>query len=231
MSKSFFDVFTALDADIYCFQETKLQTDDGGIDIPGYTQYLNSAVRKGYAGTALLTLRKPAAVYCGIGLEPFDSEGRVITADYGVFYLINCYTPHAAPDLSRLQERITWDQAFLTFLHNLDQIKPVILCGDLNAAYNSADLLGQTQGMHVPGYTREERNGLVNILSSGFVDAYRHFHPSEKAGEFAYRKGIRAVGLDYFLVSERFIPNVADCRTHNRIKGSDHWPLELSIFE
>ena len=164
-------------------------------------------------------------------MEPFDAEGRVITVDYVSFYLVNCYAPNAAPDLSRLDERIRWDSALLAFLRHLDMEKPVILCGDLNAAYNLTDLKGACQGMHVPGYTQEERSGLTAILQSGFVDAYRYFHPNEKAGAFAYRKGIRAAGLDYFLVSERLISSVADCRVHNRIKGSDHWPLELVLNE
>lgn len=231
MNRSFLDAFSALDADVYCLQETKLQEGEGGLDVPGYHQYWNYAARKGYSGTSLLTIREPEAAYCGIGMEPFDSEGRVITADFGTFYLINCYAPNAAPDLSRLEERIAWDQALLAFLLQLDAQKPVILCGDLNVAYNDTDLKGKSQGMHVPGYTQEERGGITAILQSGFTDAYRHFHPDEKAGAFAYRKGIRAAGVDYFLVSDRLVPRLADCRVHSRVRGSDHWPMELTILE
>jgi len=231
MSRNFLDAFNALDADVYCLQETKLQADEGGVDIPGFLQYWNYAERKGYAGTALLTMKAPAGAYCGIGMEPFDREGRVITADFGTFFLVNCYAPNAAPDLSRLEVRKHWDASLLAFLKALDTEKPVILCGDLNAAYNDADLAGKGQGMHMPGYTLEERSGMTTLLQSGFVDAYRHFHPDEKAGAFAYRKGIRGVGLDYFLVSERFMSHVADCRVHSRIRGSDHWPMELVLFE
>lgn len=231
VNRSFLDTFAALDADVYCLQETKLQPGDGGVDIPGYMQYWNHAQRKGYSGTAILTMKAPAVAYSGIGQEPFDSEGRVITADYGGFYLVNCYAPNAAPDLSRLDERVKWDAALLTFIKALDVEKPVVLCGDLNTAYNDADLQGKGQGMHVPGYTAEERSGIAAILQSGFMDAYRHFHPDEKAGAFAYRKGIRSVGLDYFIVSDRFLPKIAECRVHNRLKGSDHWPLELIIRE
>lgn len=229
MNRSFLDAFEALDADVYCLQETKLQADEGGVDLPGYLQYWNYAERKGYAGTALLTLREPQAAYCGMGLEPFDSEGRIITVDFGDFYLINAYAPNAAPDLSRLEARIQWDAALLNFLKTIDTEKPVILCGDLNAAYNEADLQGKEQDMRVPGYTKEERSGLTAILQNGFVDAFRFFHPDERAGLFAYRKGIRAVGLDYFLISERLMERIADCRVHVRIKGSDHWPLELIL--
>lgn len=231
MNRSFLDAFNALDADVYCLQETKLQEGQGGVDVPGYLQYWNYAERKGYAGTAMLTLREPVGAYCGIGLVPFDSEGRVITADFGAFYLVNCYAPNVAPDLSRLDERVQWDEALLSFLQSLDAEKPVVLCGDLNVAYNQADLSGKKQGMHVPGYTQEERSGITAILQNGFVDAYRHFHPDEKAGAFAYRKGIRAAGVDYFLISERFVERLADCRVHNRVRGSDHWPMELIIRE
>ena len=231
MNQSFLETFSSLDADAYCLQETRLQAGEGGIDVPGYLQYWNYAERKGYSGTALLTLREPQAVYCGIGQQPFDSEGRVITADYGSFYLLNCYAPNAAPDLSRLEERVRWDEALLTLLRTLDAEKPLILCGDLNVAYNAADLKSNEQGMQVPGFTQEERSGIAAILNAGFVDAYRHFHPNEKAGAFVYRKGIRAAGVDYFIVSERLIPEIADCKVHNRIRTSDHWPMELILRE
>lgn len=231
MNRSFLDAFTALDADVYCLQETKLQEGQGGVDVPGYLQYWSYAERAGYSGTAVLTMREPQGAYMGLGHEIFDAEGRVITVDFGHFYLVNCYAPNAAPDLSRLDERTEWDAALLAFLKALDAEKPVVLCGDMNAAYNAADLDGKEQGMHVPGFTREERSGLTAILNTGFIDAFRLFHPDGRAGDFAYRKGIRAMGMDYFLVSERFAAQLADCRVHNRVRGSDHWPLELVIRE
>lgn len=231
LSRNLLETFSALDADVYCLQETKLQSGQGGIDLPGFHQYWSYADRPGYSGTAVLTMKEPIGAYTGLGHEVFDAEGRVITVDFSGFYLINCYAPNAAPDLSRLEERTQWDEALLTFLTALDAEKPVVLCGDLNAAYNDADLAGKTQGMHVPGYTQEERSGLAAILNAGFIDAYRHFHPDGKAGDFAYRKGIRAMGMDYFLVSARFTDHLADCRVHSRVKGSDHWPLELVIRE
>ena len=231
MNRSFLDAFNTLDADVYCLQEPKLQSGEGGVDIPGFIQYWNYAERKGYAGTALLTIREPHGAYCGIGVEPFDSEGRLITADYGSFYLVNCYAPNVATDLSRLEERVQWDSALLSFICQLDSQKPVILCGDLNAAYNDADLAGKDQGMHVPGYTHEERSGITAILQNGFIDAYHLLHPNEKTGAFSYRKGIRAVGLDYFIVSERFLSRIIDCRVHSRIRGSDHCPIELQISD
>ena len=231
MNRNFLDTFATLDADVYCLQETKLQSGDGGVDIPGFLQYWNHAQRKGYAGTAILTMKAPVEAYCGIGMEPFDSEGRALTLDFGAFFLVNCYAPNAAPDLSRLDERVQWDTALRAFIKALDAEKPVVLCGDLNAAYNEQDLQGKGQGMHVPGYTSEERGGMTMLLQSGFTDVYRHFHPDEKAGAFVYRKGIRGVGLDYFIASDRFLERIDDCRVHNRIRGSDHWPLELLIRE
>ena len=229
MSRTLLDAFSALDADVYCLQETKLQEGQGGIDLPGYQHYWAYAQRPGYSGTAVLTMPEPAGVYTGLGHSVFDSEGRVITVDYGTFYLVNAYAPNAAPDLSRLEERTEWNAALLAFLTALDAEKPVILCGDLNAAYNEADLAGQGGGMHVPGYTQEERSGLAQLIGAGFIDAYRHFHPDGKAGDFAYRKGIRAMGMDYFLVSARLADSLVDCRAHPRVKGSDHWPLELVL--
>lgn len=231
MSRSLLEAFAALDADVYCLQETKLQQGQGGVDLPGYRHYWAYADRPGYSGTAVLTLPEPDGVYTGLGHEVFDGEGRVITVDYGRFYLVNAYAPNVAPDLSRLDVRSEWDSALLAFLTALDTEKPVILCGDLNAAYNDADLAGQGQGMHVPGYTQQERSGLAALLNAGFIDAYRHFHPDGRAGDFAYRKGIRAMGMDYFLVSARFADHLADCRVHNRVKGSDHWPMELVVRE
>ncbi len=231
MNRTFLDAFTTLDADVYCLQETKLQEGQGGVDVPGYLQYWSYAQRPGYSGTAVLTMPEPLGAYMGLGHEVFDAEGRVITIDFDRFYLVNCYAPNAAPDLSRLDERTEWDETLLAFIRALDAEKPVVLCGDMNAAYNDADLSGKEQGMHVPGFTREERSGLAAILNADFIDAYRLFHPDGKAGDFAYRRGIRAMGMDYFLVSERFAAHLADCRVHSRIRGSDHWPLELVIRE
>ena len=142
---------------------------------------------------------------------------------------MNAYAPNVAADLSRLPERVAWNDALLRHLQALDAQKPVILCGDLNAAYNDADLAGKSQGMHVPGFTREERSGMAALLQSGFVDAYRHVHPDTAPGAFAYRKGIRAGGLDYFLVSARIVERIVDANAHPRIRGSDHYPMELVI--
>ena len=177
----------------------------------------------------MLTLRTPVFSRFGLCEDETDTQGRVITADLGDFYLVNAYAPNVAADLSRLPERVAWNDALLRHLQALDARKPVILCGDLNAAYNDADLAGKSQGMHVPGFTREERSGMAALLQSGFVDAYRHVHPDTAPGAFAYRKGIRAGGLDYFLVSERMVERIVDANAHPRIRGSDHYPMELVI--
>lgn len=229
MNRTLLDAFARLDADVYCLQETKLQAGQGELDLPGFTGIWNYADRPGYSGTAILTLRTPVSSRFGLCEDETDTQGRVITADLGDFYLMNAYAPNVAADLSRLPERVAWNDALLRHLQALDAQKPVILCGDLNAAYNDADLAGKSQGMHVPGFTREERSGMAALLQSGFVDAYRHVHPDTAPGAFAYRKGIRAGGLDYFLVSERMVERIVDANAHPRIRGSDHYPMELVI--
>lgn len=229
MNRTLLDAFAQLDADVYCLQETKLQAGQGELDLPGFTGIWNYADRPGYSGTAVLTLRTPVFSRFGLCEDETDTQGRVITADLGDFYLVNAYAPNVAADLSRLPERIAWNDALLRHLQALDTQKPVILCGDLNAAYNDADLAGKSQGMHVPGFTREERSGMAALLQSGFVDAYRHVHPDTAPGAFAYRKGIRAGGLDYFLVSARMVERIVDANAHPRIRGSDHYPMELVI--
>lgn len=231
MSRTFLDTLSRLDAEIYCFQETKLQQGQGELDMPGYTGLWNYAERRGYSGTAICSLRVPTDCRFGLGEDQVDPEGRVITADLGDFILINVYAPNAAPDLSRLDLRIAWNKALLAHLIELDQRKPVILCGDLNVAYNANDLVSDAQGMQTPGFTREERGSMAAILRSGFVDAYRHFHPKEAAGASLYRKGLRAVGMDYFIVSERLLPRVLDVRALARVRGSDHYPMELTLAE
>ena len=212
MNRTLLDAFARLDADVYCLQETKLQAGQGELDLPGFTGIWNYADRPGYSGTAVLTLRTPVFSRFGLCEDETDTQGRVITAGLG-----------------RLPERVAWNDALLRHLQALDAQKPVILCGDLNAAYNDADLAGKSQGMHVPGFTREERSGMAALLQSGFVDAYRHVHPDTAPGAFAYRKGIRAGGLDYFLVSARMVERIVDANAHPRIRGSDHYPMELII--
>ena len=167
MNRTLLDAFAQLDADVYCFQETKLQAGQGELDLPGFTGIWNYADRPGYSGTAVLTLRTPVFSRFGLCEDETDTQGRVITADLGDFYLVNAYAPNVAADLSRLPERVAWNDALLRHLQALDARKPVILCGDLNAAYNDADLAGKSQGMHVPGFTREERSGMAALLQSG----------------------------------------------------------------
>lgn len=229
MNRTLLDAFTRLDADIYCLQETKLQPGQETLDLPGYTAVWNYADKPGYSGTAILSMRVPKDVRFGLLDDTEDAEGRVITANFGDFTLVNAYAPNVAADLSRLEERIRWNEALLHHLQSLEIQQPVILCGDLNAAYNDADLSGKEQGMHMPGFTREERRDMATLLKSGYLDAYRYFHPDTAPGAFAYRKGIRAGGLDYFLVSERLQERLVDASVHPRVRGSDHYPVELII--
>ncbi len=229
LSRSLLDTHALLDSDIYCFQETKMQAGQCELDLPGYTAIWNCADRPGYSGTAILSIRTLKDVRFGLGEDTEDVQGRVITADLGDFYLINAYAPNAAADLSRLETRIVWNEALLAHVQTLDAIKPIVLCGDLNAAYNKADLTGEKQDMRTPGFTREERSWMTSLLSCGLIDAYRTVHPNGKPGTFAYRRGIRAGGLDYFLISERLRELVVDVSVHPRIRGSDHYPLELVL--
>ncbi len=229
LGRNFLDALSALDADVYCLQETKLQAGQGGVDLPGYQAYWSYAERKGYAGTAVLTMRRPERVSYGVGDEELDREGRAITLDLGDFYLLNCYAPNAAADLSRLEARARWDACLLDRAMALDAEKPLILCGDLNVAYNAADLRGEAQGMQAPGFTRQEREGVTRLLAHDLVDAFRALHPGEAAGAFAYRRGLRAMGVDYFLVSRRLMDRVVDVQAYPRIRGSDHWPLALTL--
>ncbi len=229
MNRSLLDTHALLDADIYCFQETKMQTGQCELDLPGYTAIWNCADRPGYSGTAILSIRTPKNIRFGLGEDAEDAQGRVITADLGDCYLINAYAPNAAADLSRLEARIAWNEALLAHVQALDAVKPVILCGDLNAAYNKADLAGERQDMRAPGFTHEERSWMASLLSGGLIDAYRTMHPDIKPGAFVYRRGIRAGGLDYFLISERLRELLVDVSVHPRIRGSDHYPLELVL--
>jgi len=213
-------------SDFYCFQEVRSRCQ---LDLPGYTQYWNLAERKGYSGTLTLAKKEALSIQTGFEDGELNAEGRLIALEYGDFWLVNVYVPNSQSCLARAAYRERWDAALYEFLAKLD--KPVILCGDLNVAYNANDLVSDAQGMQTPGFTREERGSMAAILRSGFVDAYRHFHPKEAAGASLYRKGLRAVGMDYFIVSERLLPRVLDVRALARVRGSDHYPMELTLAE
>ena len=175
VKKGFVDIFNEIDADIFCLQETKLQEGQIDLDLPGYYQYWNYAEKKGYSGTAVFSKREALSVSYGIGIEEHDQEGRVITAEYEDFYLVNCYTPNAQAELKRLEYRLDWEAAFLGYLKELEITKPVILCGDLNVAHQNIDLKNWKTNGKNPGFSPEERNAFTNFLENGFVDTFRYF--------------------------------------------------------
>ena len=177
VTKGFIDSFNELDADIFCLQETKLQPHQIELELPGYEQFWNSAVKKGYSGTAVFTRIKPIAVTNGIGIEEHDQEGRVITAEYDNFYLVCCYTPNSQRELARLDYRMTWEDAFREYLLELDKKKPVILCGDLNVAHNEIDLKNPKTNRKNAGFSDEEREKMTELLNAGFTDTFRYFYP------------------------------------------------------
>ncbi|CAM3728353.1 exodeoxyribonuclease III [Mesobacillus zeae] len=233
--KGFLDYFTETDADFFCIQETKLQ--EGQIDLQpeGYTHYWHYAVKKGYSGTAIFTKHKPLSVSYGIGLDQYDSEGRAITLELESFYLVNVYTPNSQRDLARLPFRLKWEDRLREYLQELDVQKPVILCGDLNVAHNEIDLKNPKSNKGNSGFTDEERQKMSDLLSSGFVDTFRSLHPDEEGAYtwWSYMNKVRErnIGwrIDYFIVSERLIPMVANAAIQPEIMGSDHCPILLEM--
>lgn len=235
VTKGFMDSFNELDADIFCLQETKLQPEQIQLELPGYEQFWNSAVKKGYSGTAVFTRIKPISVMNGIGIEEHDQEGRVITAEYEKFYLVCCYTPNSQRELARLAYRMTWEDAFRNYLLELDSKKPVILCGDLNVAHNEIDLKNPKTNRKNAGFSDEERAKMTELLESGFTDTFRYLYP-DAVDEYSWwsymgKARDRNVGwrIDYFITSKHLDKNIKDARIHQQIFGSDHCPVELDI--
>lgn len=238
MKKNFEDVLKEMNADFFCIQETKAQDDqvlEALKKIDGYEIYSNSATKKGYSGTAILTKHKPLNVHFDIGVEAHDNEGRVTTLEYDNFFITNVYVPNSGSELKRLDYRQTWDVAFLKYLKGLEQTKPVILCGDLNVAHREIDLARPKQNYNkAAGFMQEEIDGMDAYTSNGFVDTFRHFQPeAEKYSWWSYRGGARDrnVGwrIDYFLVSESLLDKVQTAEIHNEVHGSDHCPVSLEI--
>lgn len=233
MGKGFMDAFTALDADVFCLQETKLQQGQIDLALPDYHQYWNYAERKGYSGTAIFTRQEARSVRYGIGVEEHDHEGRVITLDMGDFYLVNVYTPNAQRELTRLDYRMRWEDAFLAYLQGLD--KPVVFCGDLNVAHKPIDLKNPKTNEGNAGFTPQERAKMDTLLSSGFVDTFRHFHPEETGAyswwSYMFHARERNTGwrIDYFIVSQSLTDRLESACIHPEIFGSDHCPVELVL--
>ena len=235
MQKGFMETFAALDADLFCLQETKLQEGQISLELPGYHQYWNYAEKKGDSGTAIFSRREPLSVRYGIGVEAFDHEGRVITLEFPDFWFITVYTPNSQDELQRLSYRMEWEDAFLAYIRRLDGEKPVIFCGDLNVAHQEIDLKNPKTNTHNAGFTQEERDKMTVLLGNGFVDTFRYFHPDEKDAyswwSYRFRARERNTGwrIDYFIVSERLKERLTGASIHSDIFGSDHCPVELQI--
>lgn len=234
VKKGFLDYFHKVEADIFCVQETKLQ--EGQLDLPlaGYHSYWHYAEKKGYSGTAIFSKLEPLSV--SYGLEELDSEGRVITAEYDDFFLVNAYTPNAQRDLARLPFRLEWEEVFRSYLVQLQRHKPVILCGDLNVAHQEIDLKNAKSNKGNSGFTEEERAKMTALLDCGFIDTYRHFYPEQKDAYtwWSYMPSVRErnIGwrIDYFIVSEELLPRVKDAQIQPDVVGSDHCPIVLKLL-
>ena len=232
--KGFADIFTELDADFFCLQETKLQAGQIDLAFPGYDSYWNYADKKGYSGTAIYTKHTPLSVTNGIGVDEHDHEGRVITLEMEDFYLVNVYTPNSQDGLRRLPYRMQWDDAFRAYLCSLAERKGVIVCGDMNVAHEEIDLKNPATNHFNAGFSDEERAKMTELLAAGFTDSWRSLHPQEvKYSWWSYRMAARErnVGwrIDYFLVSDSFKDRIVSAEIHDGIFGSDHCPVELVI--
>lgn len=235
MTKGFEDFFKQVDADVFCIQETKMQREQSELFFPGYIQYWNSAVKKGYSGTLVFTKKEPLSVTYGLGLEKHNDEGRAITLEFEEFYLVTCYTPNAQRELARLDYRMEWEDDFRNYLIKLDEMKPVILCGDLNVAHNEIDIKNAKSNIGNAGFSYEERGKMTELLNSGFVDSFRYLYP-DVTGAYTWwsymfhaREKNTGWRIDYFVVSEKLKSNIKDSVIHKDTFGSDHCPVELDM--
>jgi len=235
VGKGFLDFFHEIRADAVCLQETKMQPDQLTLELEGYSQYWNSAVKKGYSGTAVFTKMQPISVKNGMDIPEHDNEGRVITCEYENFYLVTVYTPNAQSELARLDYRMTWDDAFRAYLLELDAKKPVIVCGDMNVAHKEIDLKNPGPNRGNAGFTDEEREQFTKLLESGFTDTFRHLHPdligaySWWSYRFKARQNNAGWRIDYFLVSDRIRDKIVTASILPEVMGSDHCPVMLEI--
>ena len=233
--KGFRDTFAALDADFFCLQETKMQAGQLDMAFPGYESYWNYADKAGYSGTAIFTRHKPLSVSLGLGIDVHDHEGRVITLEYPDFYVITVYTPNSQDGLRRLDYRMTWDDAFRAYVCDLDERKPVLICGDMNVAHEEIDLKNPKSNRRNAGFTDEEREKFTILLNAGFADTWRRRNPdvADVYSWWSYRFRAREKNagwrIDYWLCSERLFPAVTDASIHTDILGSDHCPVGLDI--
>ncbi|WP_203246404.1 exodeoxyribonuclease III [Sporosarcina beigongshangi] len=233
--KGFLDYFNEVNADVFCVQETKLQEGQIDLQLDGYHQYWNYAVKKGYSGTAVFTKEQPLSVKYGVGDADVEAEGRILTLEFEQFYLVNVYAPNAQRDLARLPFRLEWEEAMRAYLKELDQHKPVILCGDLNVAHEEIDIRNVKSNIGNSGFTFEERGKMTVLLAEGFVDTFRYFHPTQGDAYtwWSYMNKVRErnIGwrIDYFIASNRLEPLLKDATIHPHIMGSDHCPIVLEV--
>ncbi|WP_294855362.1 exodeoxyribonuclease III [uncultured Oscillibacter sp.] len=234
LGKGFLDFCAAADADVICLQETKMKPEQADFDLPGYEKFWNSADKPGYSGTAVFTRVPPSGVTYDFGGDEHRHEGRVITAEFEQFYLVCCYTPNAQDGLKRIDYRMQWEDDFRAYLLELDRIKPVILCGDLNVAHQEMDLKNPKSNRNNPGFSDQEREKMTTLLDAGFSDTFRALYPERIAYSWwSYRFHAREKNagwrIDYFLVSQRLQESVEDAVIYDQVFGSDHCPVGLEL--
>ncbi|MFQ8602346.1 MAG: exodeoxyribonuclease III [Anaerovoracaceae bacterium] len=235
MGKGFLDFAEDSDADVICIQETKMQEGQAEVPLKGYNQYWCSAEKKGYSGTAVFTKEEPLSISYGIDMEEHDKEGRVITAEYENFYLVNVYVPNSQNELKRLDYRMKWEDDFRNYLKSLEKKKPVVTCGDFNVAFKEIDLKNPKTNRKNAGFTDEEREKMGILQESGFIDTFRYFYP-ELEGVYSWwsyrfnaRKNNAGWRIDYFLVSESLKNNLKSAEILTDVYGSDHCPVTLEL--
>ncbi len=235
MQKGFPDFFEAIHADMFCLQETKLQAGQITLELPGYEQYWNYAEKKGYSGTAVFTKHTPLSVTYGVGNPELDTEGRMITLEFDDFYLVTCYTPNAQRELARIDHRMKWDEAFREYLVQLDAVKPVVACGDLNVAHNEIDLKNPASNRGSAGFSDQERESFGKLLDAGFTDSFRYRHPDVTGAYtwwsymFKARQNNAGWRIDYFIVSDRIKDKILSTPIYSEVMGSDHCPVGIEL--
>lgn len=237
VKKGFMDYFNEVNADFFCIQESKCQAGQIELDLSGYEQYWNYAERKGYSGTAIFTKHTPLSVKYGVGENDSEEEGRIITLEYEKFYMVTVYTPNTKRDLSRLEGRLQWEDQLKAYLKELDEVKPVIYCGDLNVAHTEIDLKNPKTNVGNAGFTDEERGRMTRLLKAGFTDTFRHLYPdtTDRYTWWSYMSKVRErnIGwrIDYFITSDCIVPAIEKAEIHDQVLGSDHCPILLEMKE
>lgn len=235
VQKGFIEFFQNEDADIFCIQETKMQEGQLELNLEGYHQYWNYAVKKGYSGTAVFTKKEPLSVLYGIGIKEHDQEGRVIALEFDDFYFVTVYTPNSQNELARIDYRMKWEDDFRTYLKKLEEKKPVVVTGDMNVAHKEIDLKNPKNNRKNAGFTDEERQKFTELLDAGFIDTFRYFYPEQEgiyswwSYRFKSREKNAGWRIDYFCVSKALADRLLDARILTEITGSDHCPIVLEM--